>query len=284
MSCIYYPVKCQKKQVKALLNSSSKVNTISSGYAKKLKLKVWQTNVKAQKINDSVLKTFEIVITDFQIENKANRPRFFPKIFLVANIKFEIILGMFFLKFNNADMPFDGKILMQKTYTTNKALSTIEQVQIINKKNFVIVALNIDNKMFVIYMIIQEQKKMLVYFKRQAQIKAQNETQVGALLFNKAFIKVLAKYFNYNNIFLVENIVELPENTGINEHAIKLKKDKQQLFGLIYSLKLVELETLKTYIKIILANDFIRYFKSFIRASILFNKKSNRSFCLNVDY
>ena len=50
-----------------------------------------------------------MVIADFQIENKANRPRFFQKIFLVANIKFEIILRMFFLKINNVDMLFNEK-------------------------------------------------------------------------------------------------------------------------------------------------------------------------------
>ena len=46
-------------------------------FAWKLGLKVWKTNVGAQKIDDSALKTFEMVIVDFQIEDKANRPRFF---------------------------------------------------------------------------------------------------------------------------------------------------------------------------------------------------------------
>ena len=55
-------------------------------------------NVRAQKINDSVLKTFEMVIADFQIEDKVSRPRFFQEIFLVANTKFEVVLEMLFLK------------------------------------------------------------------------------------------------------------------------------------------------------------------------------------------
>ena len=53
-------------------------------------------------------------------------------------------------------MSFGKKILMWKTYTTNKALSTIKQVQIINKKVFVIIALNANNETFVVYMAIQE--------------------------------------------------------------------------------------------------------------------------------
>ena len=43
----------------------------------------------------------------------------------------------------------------------------------------------------------------------------------------------------------------------MNEHAIKLEEGKQPLFGPIYSLGPVKLETLKTYIDINLANGFI---------------------------
>ena len=43
----------------------------------------------------------------------------------------------------------------------------------------------------------------------------------------------------------------------MNNHTIKLEKDKQSLFGPIYNLRLVELETFKIYIKINLANNFI---------------------------
>ena len=60
-----------------MLNSGNKVKTISPGYAKKLGLKVWKTNIGAQKIDGSTLETFEMVIADFQVENKANKPGFF---------------------------------------------------------------------------------------------------------------------------------------------------------------------------------------------------------------
>ena len=117
---------------------------------------------------------------------------------------------------------------------------------------------------------------MLIYSKKQAQVRA--------LLFDKAFIKVSEKYSDYNNNFLAENTVELPENTGINEYAIKLEKSKQSPFSSIYSLKLVELEILKIYIKTNLANDFIRLFKFLAKASIFFYKKLNRSLCFYVNY
>ena len=51
--------------------------------------------------------------------------------------------------------------------------------------------------------------------------------------------------------------MELPENTGINKYTIKLEKNKQLLFDLIYNLEPVNLEILKTYIEINLTNGFI---------------------------
>ena len=78
--------------------------------------------------------------------------------------------------------------------------------------------------------------------------------------------------------------MELSENTGINEHAIKLKEDKQSSFKLIYSLRPVELETLKIYIKTILVNGFIWPSKSPVGASILFDGKLDRSLRLCVNY
>ena len=78
--------------------------------------------------------------------------------------------------------------------------------------------------------------------------------------------------------------MELPENTGMNEHAIKLEKGKQPFFGPIYSLDLVELETLKTYIGTNLANGFICPSKSSARTPILFDKKPNGSLRLYVNY
>ena len=52
----------------------------------------------------------------------------------------------------------------------------------------------------------------------------------------------------------------------------------------IYNLGLMELETLKTYIKTNLTNSFIRPSKSAISASILFVKKHNCNFYFYVNY
>ena len=115
-------------------------------------------------------------------------------------------------------------------------------------------------------------------------VHSKKQVQVKVLLLNKASTEISVEYFDYNNIFLVENLAELLNNTTINKHAIKLEKGKQLLFGLIHSLRLVELETLKTYIEINLANSFIWPFKSPTRISIFFNRKPDKSFHFCIDY
>ena len=193
----------------------------------------------------------------------------------MANTQFEVVLGMLFLKISNADVLFGEGTLTWKSYITNKALPTTKQVQLVNPKEFVIAALDADSKTFIVYVAIREQEEMAMNLDRKAQIKAQSGAQsgvqVGVLLFNEALTEVPAEYSNYSNVFLAENAVEPPENTGMNEHAIKLEEGKQPLFGPIYSLGLVELETLKTYIKTNLANGFIQSSKSPAGAPILFD-------------
>ena len=101
-------------------------------------------------------------------------------------------------------------------------------------------------------------------------VHSEKQAQVRALLFEKALTKILAKYSDYSDIFLVENAVELSEKTEINKHAIKFEENKQPSFGLIYSLEPVKLEILKIYIEINLANNFIWLSKSFAKAFIFF--------------
>ena len=69
-------------------------------------------------------------------------------------IKFEVILGMSFLKISNAAMAFGEKTLMWKFYTTKKTLLTTERVQLVNPKEFIIVTLDADSKTFVVHVAI----------------------------------------------------------------------------------------------------------------------------------
>ena len=75
---------------------------------------------------------------------------------------------MLFLKINNADVSFGEGTLTWKTYTTNEALPTTERVQIIDKKDFVIAALDADSKTFVVHVAFREREGMPVHSERQA--------------------------------------------------------------------------------------------------------------------
>ena len=212
----------------------------------------------------------------------------------MADIKFEVILEIPFLKISNANIVFGEKILMWKSYITNEALWTTEQVQLVNLKEFVIAALDADSKTFIMHVAIRERKEMAIDPDRKAQINAQNraqieamiqdKTQVGALMFDEAPTEVPVENSDYSNVFSAENAAELSENIEMNEHAIKLEEGKQLPFEPIYSLGPVELETLKIYIETNLVNDFICTSKSPMEAPILFDMKSDGSFYLCVDY
>ena len=111
--CIYYPIWFKKSevQVQALIDSGSKVNAMTPGYTSKLGLKVCPTNGGAQKIDDSTLKTFEIVLASFQVENTLGRAQFFQETFLLTDLSIEVVLGMPFLTLTNANIKFAQKKL-----------------------------------------------------------------------------------------------------------------------------------------------------------------------------
>ena len=94
------------------------------------------------------------MIANFQVEDKGGRPRFFHETFLVADIKFEVILGILFLKLSNANVSFGEETLTWKSYTTIKVLSTTKQVQLIDPQKFVIAALDVNSKTFVVHVAI----------------------------------------------------------------------------------------------------------------------------------
>lgn len=81
---------------------------------------------------------------------------------------------------------------------------------------------------------------------------------------------VSKEYSNFINVFSLKLAAKLSEYNKINNYIINLIDGKQPLYVPIYSLKPIELETLKMYIDINLANNFITPSKSSIGTPILF--------------
>ena len=100
--------------------------------------------------------------------------------------------------------------------------------------------------------------------------------QITYLKANKALIEVFCNYTDFAEVFLSKLVIKLPKHLKINNYAIELVDDKQLLYGAIYSISLVELKILRTYIKNNLANRFIRLFKSLVRTLILFDKRPDK--------
>ena len=247
-------------------------------YAKQLCLRTRKTDVEAQKIDGSLLWTFGMVIAGFQIEDKLGGAKFFQESFLYTNANMEVVLEMPFLIFSNADIKFTEKELTWRSYTAIEILSTTNWVKLINKKKFAKAALDEEFETFVVYVAALEAllAGMTIHLSRKALI--------SALIQNEAPTKVLPKYVDYADIFSFDLAMKLLKNTDINKYAIELQNDKQPSYGPIYSLGPVELETLKIYIETHLKTGFIRPFKSFASALILFNKKPDCTFRLCVNY
>ena len=193
--------------------------------------------------------------------------------FFLANISMKVVLGMLFITLSNADVQFTNKELTWGTYNTKEALSITRRVKPIDQNRLAKAVLDEKIKVFVMYVSSLESKMT---------IKPVRKLQLALLLAKK--VTVLAKYLYFVDILLEKSANILPEQIGVNEHAIKLEKGKKIPYRPIYRLKLVEFKSVKIYIETNLANGFIRDSKSPAVALILFVSKPNGSFCLCVNY
>ena len=223
------------KDVLALLNSGSKVNAMTLAYLAHLGFTARVTNVVMQRIDKFSLAIYDMVIAAFQVVNKLGSFWFFQETFLLANISIKVILGMPFLTFSNADVQYAEKKLIWRIYTIKEALSTIRQIEIINRKKFAKAALDENVEAFVVH-ISSLRSKISIHSARKAQL---------TLLVTKE-VTVPVEYSDFANVFLEKSANVFPERTSANEHAIELEEGKQPPYRPIYSLGPIELKTFKT--------------------------------------
>lgn len=147
---------------------------------------------------------------------------------------------------------------------------TIKKVELIEKKEFVAIVLNLNNEVFIFHLASIVSSDLAVYPFHQAQIVS--------LKTDETFTAIPSKYTDFINVFYPDLATELPKYTGINNHTIELIDSKQILYGQIYSLELVEVKSLKTYIETNLATNFIRPSKFPVGTSMHFVWKLDSSF------
>ena len=247
---IRYPIIFRKKSVSALLDLGSKVNAIHPTLAQELGLSIRPTDVEAQKIDGIMLDTYKIVVIVFLVTDKANQVRFFKETFLVRNVSPEIVLEMSFFTLSSTDVDFLGQKLRWRTYNAKKALPTIRYDELVGNKEFTATALDPEHETYVVHVGSVSSDMLPSSFPLKLNIHPFRRPWVSGLIAKKALTKVLAKYLDFADIFSSDLASKLPKHTRINNYAIDLVKSyKQPPYGLIYSLKPVELKTLKVYIE-----------------------------------
>ncbi len=174
VSCIRYPVRFQEGQVIiALINSGSKVNTMTLVYVAKLGLTTRKTSLEAQKIDGSPLETHGMTSAKFLLQDSLGRVWFFELTFLLADTNIEVVLGMPFLSLSNIDVEFAelGKPTW-KSYTAAEALTTTSRVKLIDKREFAKAAMDKNSETFAVHMSVLDITELSIHPSQAAQIAA----------------------------------------------------------------------------------------------------------------
>lgn len=92
------------------------------------------------------------------------------------------------------------------------------------------------------------------------------------------------EYINFLEVFSKKSMIIVFKCSSINNLIINMQPNKQQLYRPNYSLDLIELKILKTYIEANLANKFTQTSKFFTKAIIFFIQIPDGSFSIYVNY
>ncbi len=74
-----------------------------------------------------------MVVSIFSVSDKEGRERFFEKIFLITDVKSDVVLRMPFLTISNTDVNFQARDLQWRFYITREVLPATRKVELIGK-------------------------------------------------------------------------------------------------------------------------------------------------------
>lgn len=77
-------------------------------FVRKHSIRIWKTDVSAQKIDRSMLASYGIVIVLFKIDDKDIKIFFFEETLLLANLSMDIAFGMSFFTLSNIEVKFNN--------------------------------------------------------------------------------------------------------------------------------------------------------------------------------
>ena len=189
--------------IQTLIDSRSKVNAIHPTLAKEIGLSIRSTEIGVQKIDSTLLDTYGMVVVAFSMMNKVNQLRFFKETFLMANVSLEVVLGMLFLTLSGANVDFLGQELRWRIYTIKEALPTTRRVELVGKKKFAVVVLDLERETFV------------VYVASLSSTLLDARPYIFGLIIEEAPTKVPAIYSDFADVFSPDLVFELSKHTGI---------------------------------------------------------------------
>lgn len=209
------------------------------------------------------------------MDKKDRKFHFLKEIFLLTTISIDVTFRMLFLILSNVKIQFNNREFRWRLYTLAKILPNIKRVKLFGKKEFPTATMDLEDKTLIVD---------AIFITSSDSMHPSYRTEIASLKVDKAPTAIPSKHMDFADIFCLDLIMELPEYIGINMYIIELVDNKQPLYYPIYSLEIVKLETLKSYIKTNLANSFIRPFKSLADTLILFDWKLNGNFCFCLNY
>lgn len=70
-----------KDQTKTLVDLRSKINVVSTAFAFQIGLKIWQTNIGVQNLDNTILKIYGMIVFTNSMSNKNAKETFFKRTF-----------------------------------------------------------------------------------------------------------------------------------------------------------------------------------------------------------
>lgn len=136
----------------ALIDPNIEINGMTMAYTTKFDFIIWKISVGTLKINSSLLKTYNMILTSFLLHDSLERIWFFEETFLLADTSMEVVLKILFLSLSNTDVEFaELEKLTWRLYIIAEALPITSQVKLIDKKKFAKVTLDENSETFIIH-------------------------------------------------------------------------------------------------------------------------------------
>ena len=110
----------------------------------------------------------------------------------------------------------------ERTYITGKVLPTTRYIELVGKKEFVAISLDLEYETYVVLIGSVSFIALLSFFPLNANIHSSHRSQISGLIIKEALINISAKYLDFADVFFLDLVSKLPKHIRINDHAIKL--------------------------------------------------------------